>query len=125
LWKKFEEDEMKVAVSAVNRDENTYLDPRFGRANCFYVFDTESGEGEFVNNTQNFNAPHGAGIQTAQMIAEKGVEAVITGHVGPKASAVLEKENISIYIADKADILVPDALVLFREGKLKRAEGVS
>lgn len=109
---------MKIAISAVNQNEKSYLDPRFGRANYFYVFDSNTNNGDFISNAQNSNALYGAGIQTAQMIAAKGVEAVITGRVGPKAASVLEKEGIKIYLADRPEILIKDALELFHQGKL-------
>jgi predicted Fe-Mo cluster-binding NifX family protein len=114
---------MIVAVSSVNRDEKSYMDPRFGRSNCFYIVDTDSGQGRFVSNSQNFNAPHGAGIQTAQMVAGQGVDAVITGHVGPKASAVLEQEGIEVYLTEQSELTISEALEFFRQGKLKHVEG--
>ena len=40
------------------------------------------------------DAAQGAGIQTAQLVADKGTKAVITGEVGPKAGQVLEAAGI-------------------------------
>jgi predicted Fe-Mo cluster-binding NifX family protein len=39
-------------------------------------------------------AAHGAGISAAAQVADKGVEALLTGRVGPKALPVLEKAGV-------------------------------
>jgi len=40
------------------------------------------------------DAAQGAGIQTAQLLADKGVSVLLTGHVGPKAAGVLKSAGI-------------------------------
>ncbi|MFP4053826.1 MAG: NifB/NifX family molybdenum-iron cluster-binding protein [Phycisphaerae bacterium] len=88
---------MKIAVTAQDKQMTSPLDPRFGRAKYFLVVDTEGGEFTPVDNTQNLNAPQGAGIQSGRTVAGLGVEAVLTGHVGPKAFATLQAAGIKVY----------------------------
>jgi predicted Fe-Mo cluster-binding NifX family protein len=94
---KIEVQAMKVVVTSQGTRLDSPVDPRFGRAKHFVFVDTESGEHTAHDNSQNLNAPQGAGIQAAQAVARLGAEAVLTGHVGPKAFATLRAAGITIY----------------------------
>jgi len=109
---------MKVAVTAQEGTLEAKIDPRFGRAKFFIVFDIESGKFEVRDNSLNLNAAQGAGIQSAANVAELGVEAVITGHAGPKAFATLQAAGIKVYASDAA-LSVSEALERFKSGSLK------
>lgn len=85
---------MKHVISVTNPNLEAYLDPRFGRANWLCVYDDVSEETRFIENTENFNAPSGAGIQTATKAASLGARQVVSGHFGPKASEVLMKAGL-------------------------------
>ena len=61
----------------------------------FVIVDTTAGTIETLTNA-NATASGGAGIQTAQFISKQGVELVITGSVGPKATQVLAQAGIEI-----------------------------
>ncbi len=88
---------MRVAVTAREGSIDSPVDQRFGRARYLIVIDTESGSTEIHDNNVNLNAVQGAGIQTAQNIAQLGVEAVLTGHVGPNAFRTLSAAGIKAY----------------------------
>jgi predicted Fe-Mo cluster-binding NifX family protein len=112
---------MKIAVSATGRDLNSDLDPRFGRAAYFVLFDTDASEAKAVANTQNLNLPQGAGIQAAKTIIDQGAAVLITGHCGPKAFKVLQAAGVRIMTG--AGGTVADALQEYNQGKLTQAEG--
>lgn len=112
---------MKIAVSASGQDEKATVDPRFGRAHSFMIFDSDSGEWLHVQNSPNLNAVQGAGIQTAEMLARSGVEAVLTGHCGPKAFRVLNAAGIRLYTG--LDGTVAEALASYQSGQLVAATG--
>lgn len=114
---------MKVAVTSTGKDLESKIDPRFGRANWFIVFDTETNQHQAINNEQNLNASQGAGIQTAENISRHGVKALITGNCGPKAFRTLNAAGIQIYC--EAGGTVAEALEKFKSGKLKRADGAN
>lgn len=95
---------MKIAVTSQGPEMSSELDPRFGRASCFIVVDTESGENRVSDNSQNLNSAQGAGVQAAQAVANLGVEAVMTGHCGPKAFQVLDAAGIKIYLGAKGTV---------------------
>jgi len=76
---------MKVAVAAKEPGLDERRDERFGRAAYFVVVDTGTWAVNSLDNRDNQQALHGAGIAAAERVAEQGVDAVITGHLGPKA----------------------------------------
>jgi len=82
---------MKIAITAQGNEISSEIDLRFGRAKWLIVVDAETGDCEAHDNVVNLNAVQGAGIQTGQNIANLGVEAVITGNVGPNAFKTLRE----------------------------------
>ena len=108
---------MKIAVTAQGREISSEIDLRFGRTKWIIVVDTETGDFQTHDNIVNLNAVQGAGIQTGQNIANLGVEAVITGNVGPNAFKTLNAANVKIFLAEKQT--VADAIDSFKAGKLK------
>jgi predicted Fe-Mo cluster-binding NifX family protein len=110
---------MKVAITSTGTTPQQRVDPRFGRARQFIIMDTESGEYQSVDNIQNFNAPQGAGVQAAQNVVDRGVEAVVTGDCGPKAFRVLSAANVQIFSG--VDGTVEEAFEQFKKGELKQA----
>jgi len=63
----------------------------------------------------------GAGIQTAQMLAHKGVSAVLTGNCGPNAHQTLSAAGIAVHIGMSGS--VEEAVSVFKGGGLKAASG--
>jgi len=111
---------MKVAITAQGPGLDSPVDPRFGRARHFVLIDTDSGEFSAHDNAQNLNAPQGAGIQTAQAVARLGAEAVLTGHVGPKAFATLRAGKVAVFTGVTGT--VREAVERFKAGELHAAE---
>ncbi|MBN2216019.1 MAG: NifB/NifX family molybdenum-iron cluster-binding protein, partial [Pirellulales bacterium] len=107
---------MKLAVTSQGTGLDSPVDPRFGRAKYFVVVDTDAGTASAHDNAQNLNAPQGAGIQAGQAVARLGVEAVLTGHVGPKAFTTLAAANIAVYTGISGT--VQDAVEQFKQGGL-------
>lgn len=110
------EEPMKIAVSASVADLDTPVDPRFGRAACFLIVDPETMQFEAVKNP-NVSAAGGAGIQSAQLIADKGAQVVLTGNVGPNAVQTLQAANVRIITGTSGKIR--DAIEQYKQGKLQ------
>ena len=108
---------MKIAITAQGQELTSKTDLRFGRAKWLIVVDTESGDFQAHDNNLNLNAAQGAGIQTGQNIANLGVEAVITGNVGPNAFRTLNAAGIRTFLAEQQT--VEDAIEAFKADKLK------
>lgn len=86
---------MKVCITSQGEDLKSPMDPRFGRCRYFFLVDLNTSQFEVFENP-NIHAERGAGIQSAQFVVEKGIEAVITGRVGPKAAQTLDSAGIRI-----------------------------
>ena len=107
---------MKVCVSAVANSLDASLDPRFGRCPYFVIVDSDSMQFEAVPNMAS-GATGGAGIQAAQIIANKRVKVVITGNVGPNAFKALSAAGIKIVTG--AFGTVRESVAKFKRGELK------
>lgn len=114
---------MKLAVTSDGGDLTGRVAARFGRARYFIIYDVDSGEVEAVDNAQNLEAPQGAGIQAARNIADAGVQAVITGNVGPRAFAALQAAGVPVYL--EAAGTVGEAIERYKAGELKPIDGAS
>jgi len=108
---------MKIAVTAKGEEISSEIDLRFGRAKWIIVVDSQTGDFQAHDNAVNLNAVQGAGIQTGQNVANLGVEAVITGNVGPNAFKTLNAAGVTIFLAEEQT--VQNAIDSFKEGKLK------
>jgi predicted Fe-Mo cluster-binding NifX family protein len=109
---------MKIAISVSGNDLSAEIDPRFGRAKGFLLIDDTAEGFEYVANP-HLDASGGAGIQTAQMVVDRGAEAVITGNVGPNAYRVLETAGVKVFTG--ASGKAEQALAEYRSGKLVTA----
>ena len=87
---------MRIAISAGQESLDGPMDSRFGRAPYFFIIDTNTKEQVSLRNV-NADASGGAGVQTAQLMADQGIDMVITGHVGPKAKQVLDQAGIKVH----------------------------
>jgi len=112
---------MKIVITAQGQDVSSQVDPRFGRAEWLILVDSETGRTEAHDNTVNLNAASGAGIQTAQNIAQLGAEVVITGNIGPNAFRALAAAKIKNYLCPMTT--VQEALEAYRAGKLEEVTG--
>ncbi len=86
---------MKIAISSTGPSLDAPMDERFGRCSCFMIANSEGPVFDPVANpcaTQG----HGAGIQAARLVAEQGVEVVLTGRCGPNASDTLAAAGVSV-----------------------------
>lgn len=111
---------MRVAIPSVGAGLQAAFDDRFGRAAGFVVLDTESDDVEYVDNGQNQQAGHGAGIQAVQDLANLKVGAVMAGHFGPKATQALLASSIAMYACNATT--VEQAWQLFKENRLQRID---
>lgn len=114
---------MKIALTAKGRALDSKLDQHFGRAPFFIIYDVDQNQYDVVDNTDNVNAVQGAGIQAGKLLVDHGVEAVITGQVGPKAATILGTADITIY--ESQDETVQAALKAFQAATLKVVKPVT
>ena len=110
---------MKIAITSSGENLENEIDLRFGRAKGFIIYDLENNSFEFIDNVQNLEATQGAGIQAAQNVVNKDVDAVITGHCGPKAFKVLSTSDVKVYTVSEGKI--SEVIEKFKNGELQEA----
>ncbi|MBC7083571.1 MAG: NifB/NifX family molybdenum-iron cluster-binding protein [Firmicutes bacterium] len=113
---------MKLAVTAQGIDLDSAIDPRFGRCQYFVIIDPDTEEFEAIAN-QSLTTSGGAGIQSAQFLADRKVDAVITGNVGPNAARALQGAGIEVYTMTSGT--VREAVKAYKEGKLSTVSGAT
>jgi predicted Fe-Mo cluster-binding NifX family protein len=114
---------MKICVTSSGKGLDDLMDPRFGRCQYLIIADADSAEFEAIQNPA-INAGGGAGIQAAQLVANKGAEVVLTGNVGPNAYNTLSAADIKIVVG-LTGITVRQAIEDFKAGKQKYSAGPS
>jgi len=113
---------MKIAITSSGDNLDSQMDPRFGRCQYFLIVDPDTMDFEAMLN-ESAMASGGAGIQAAQTIVNVGINAVITGNVGPNAFEVLSAAGIETMTG--ASGTVRHALELYKSGSLQSAAGAT
>jgi len=111
---------MKIAITSTGSALEDDVDPRFGRCQYFIIADPDTFEFQAVENSSAVSAG-GAGVASGQMIAEKGVNAVLTGNCGPNAYQVLSAAGIQVITGVSGK--VRDAIEMYKAGKYKKTTG--
>ena len=104
---------MTVCITAVGPTLDAALDPTFGRARYFLFVNPETGA---VEAHENAPGAHGAGVQAAQLLADRRVDALITGNVGPNALGGLQSAGIPAFPCPAGS--AEEALARYRRGEL-------
>ena len=110
---------MKLCITAIGNTLEANTDSSFGRAPWLLLVDTDTLALEAIENS-GVNATQGAGIAAAQMISDKGANALLTGRVGPKAEAALEASGVAIY-EGLAGCSVREAVSQFNDGVCRQS----
>jgi predicted Fe-Mo cluster-binding NifX family protein/ferredoxin len=113
---------MKIAVTSTGPTLDDSVEARFGRCAYFLIIDTETLQYEPMDNP-NIALGGGAGIQSAQLMSEKGVTAVLTGNCGPNAFNVFGQAGIQVIVGVSGP--VHDAVEQFKAAAFTSASGPS
>ena len=113
---------MNICVTSQGDSLEAQVDPRFGRCQYFIIVDAESFEFEAIKNS-NVDAMGGAGIQSGQFVAGKGVKAVLTGNVGPNAFQTLQAAGIEVISGVSGTI--KQAVERYKNAEFKSSQGPS
>ena len=107
---------MKIAISATGTGLDAEVDPRFGRCQYFIIVDPDTMQFEALENSAAM-ATGGAGISTAQMIANAGIQVVLTGNCGPNAYQVLSAAGTQVITGVSGKI--QDAIQGYKSGQFQ------
>jgi predicted Fe-Mo cluster-binding NifX family protein len=111
----------KVAITSEGPALADLVDPRFGRAGGFVVVDLETMTLNYVDNGSSQVLAQGAGIQAAENLVRAGAQALITGHVGPKAWTALESAGVKV-VQGVENMTVGEAVTRFKDGEFLFSE---
>lgn len=106
---------MKIAVASTGPTLDDSVESRFGRCAYFLIIDPDTLAFEAMENP-NVALGGGAGPQSAQLMASKGVSTVLTGNCGPNAFRTFGAANIQVITGVSGR--VRDAVQRFSEGTL-------
>ena len=87
---------MKIAMPVNEKSMDTTICISFGRAPYFLIYDTDTKENSFIDNSAAASQG-GAGIKAAQIIADSKVNALLTPRCGENAAEVIKAAGILIY----------------------------
>ncbi|MDD4353794.1 MAG: NifB/NifX family molybdenum-iron cluster-binding protein [Candidatus Nanoarchaeia archaeon] len=116
------ETSQKICISSEGESLEANVDPRFGRCSYFIFINPATLMFEALENPYK-NSTGGAGIQAGQFVADKKIDAVLTGNVGPNASKTLEAAGITVICNVSGTI--SQAVDQYKKGILKPTSGPS
>ena len=105
---------MKIVISADGRGLDSNIDTTFHRCSFFLVLNIEENTLIALENTTK-DRPDEIGAMVGQIVVNKGVDAVITTNIGPKAFEIFERYGIKVYHGEG---IIEDAIRQFKEGRL-------
>ena len=112
---------MRIMLPVDENSDETPVCPSFGRAPYFLVYETDSEESTFIDNSA-IGSQGGAGINAAQCIVDNNASAVLTPRCGENAAAVISAAGIKIYRSDAGSAM--DNIRAFLVGRLSPLEEI-
>jgi predicted Fe-Mo cluster-binding NifX family protein len=88
---------MKIAISANSNRSDAALESRFEKAPYFFVINLIEGQLCKTIDNLNANSLDDTGILTAQMLINKGINAVITGNCHSNVLNIFNLAGITVY----------------------------
>jgi predicted Fe-Mo cluster-binding NifX family protein len=107
---------MKIAITSTGNSPDSKLDSRFGRCAYFVVYDSESHATEFIPNP-NKDILEGAGPASAQVVASRGVQKVISGEFGAKVKSIFDSLQIQLIVYNEPEKKISDIIELLNRNK--------
>jgi len=108
---------MKIAITSEGNHLDSKLDNRFGRCCYFVLYDTEKKDVEFIPNP-NKESMEGAGPASAQFVASKSVQKIISSEFGQKVKSIFESLQIQTVKMDKTDKTMREIIELLNTLKI-------
>ena len=110
---------MKIVFTTKGTTWDSQMDPRFGRAETFLIYDEEADTLETVVNSETEAMEHGVGPQTTKKVLGLGANVIITGNgAGQKALEVLKSFDAKMYVG-AGDMTVKEAYETYNADKLQ------
>ncbi len=114
----------RIAITSEGPTLTDAVDPRFGRAGGFVVVDLTTLATTYVDNGSSQVLAQGAGIQAAENLVKAGAQALLTGHVGPKAFTALQAAGVKM-VQGVENMTVGEAVAKFKAGEFTYSDAPS
>lgn len=112
---------MKIVIPVNENSTKTTVCMSFGRTPYFLIYDTDTKESTFLDNSA-ISSQGGAGIKAAQSIIDSGAEVLITPRCGENAAEVINAGGLKIYKTINDSI--EDNISAFIKGELSLLEDI-
>ena len=109
--------DMKIAISAEGPTLEDDVDPRFGRAAGFIIYDTSTKSVTYIENGAGQTAAQGAGLIAVEAVTNAGATVALSGYIGPKAFDALQAVGIGT-VQDVDNRTVGEVVRAFEAGEL-------
>ena len=96
------------AITSTGKTEKSVLDLRFGKCENIVIFN--SGDNSFSIIENPYKNAESSGVQLVGFLKTKNIDAIITGEVGPKVSAMLEKEKFQLILLAEEKIKIEEVI---------------
>ncbi len=106
---------MKIAIPVDEKNMETNVCISFGRTPYFLIYDTDTKEGIFLDNSAA-ESTGGAGIKAAQEIVDNKADVLLTPRCGENSVNVLKAADIKIFKTEA--VSAKDNIDAFIAGKL-------
>jgi len=111
---------MKIVFTTKGNSWDSAIDPRFGRAEMFLVFDDENDNLEVIDNSATESMEHGVGGQSSKKMITVKADVVITGNgAGEKALKILKTTGIEFYTG-AGEMSVKEAYEAYKADRLDK-----
>ena len=105
---------MKVAITSTGDSPDALVDRRFGRCHFFVVYDTLTGVSEFIPNP-GIDHQEGTGVAAVNLMAEKGVQKVVSGEFGTKAKSLFDQMQVQLVSGPHESVTVRKVFEMLSE----------
>ena len=96
------------AISSTGKTEKSTLDLRFGKCENVVIFDSGNNRLNIIENP--YKNLENSGVRLVKFLKDQGVDAIITGEVGPKVSSSLEKEKFQLILLAEEKIKIEEVI---------------
>jgi len=104
---------MKVAITSVGNSPDAKLDSHFGRCSYFVIYNTETGDTEYIPNMHK-ESIEGCGPASVQFVASKGVKKIVSGEFGAKVKAISDSLQIQLIVLKDQEKSITDIIKMLK-----------
>ena len=102
---------MKIAIPIKFDRDDSPVSPLFGHAKYFAFIQNDE-----IKIEKN---PYDGGVEVVKWLLDKGIDIVITQHIGLKPFVLLANEGVKCYYPGEGRVLIKDAIEAFKNKNLE------